>query len=522
MGNFLGIDASTQSVTGLVIDSTTNQITTEESINFDEHFASLYGVENGVLDLGDGVIHSPPLMWVQGLELLFDRLRQTGLDLTTIDAIAGSGQQHGTVYLNQSAASVLGGLNPDRPMAEQMEGIFSRATAPIWMDTSTGDQCSEIEAGIGGKQRLLELTGNTAFERFSGPQIRKFAQQEARAYEQTASICLVSSFMASLLAGRVVPVDAGDGSGTNLMDIRTRTWSKQAMDATACDLEKRLLPVVDANTLIGSVSPYWVQRYGFSPTCNLLPFSGDNPSSLIGLGLVEPGKLALSLGTSDTFFACMDQVRISDSGEGALFASPDGDNYMALICFLNGSLAREAIRDQFRLDWNGFSQALQQTKVGNDGALMLPYFGAEIVPHVDTAGVVRQSLDPNDPAANVRAVVEGQALSSRIHAEWMDVDVRSICVTGGASANVDILQIYADVHDCEVQQFQTTNAAALGAALRATHGQALSQGSRPSWAQTVAALAQPAGQSIRPRAEAVAVYNERVEAYRALEAQHVG
>ncbi|HJN28649.1 MAG TPA: carbohydrate kinase, partial [Candidatus Latescibacteria bacterium] len=71
MGNFLGIDASTQSLTGLVIDPVTGQIVAEKSVNFDEHFSHRYGVANGAIDLGDGVVHSPPLMWVEALEILF-------------------------------------------------------------------------------------------------------------------------------------------------------------------------------------------------------------------------------------------------------------------------------------------------------------------------------------------------------------------------------------------------------------------------------------------------------------------
>ncbi|MEE3335511.1 MAG: carbohydrate kinase, partial [Candidatus Latescibacterota bacterium] len=141
MGNFLGIDASTQSLTGLVIDPVTGQIIAEESVNFDEHFSHRYVVANGVIDLGDGVVHSPPLMWVEALEILFRQLDASGVKMASIDAVAGSGQQHGTVYLNMSAAGVLGGLRADMDLSEQLRDIFSRATAPVWMDTSTREQC---------------------------------------------------------------------------------------------------------------------------------------------------------------------------------------------------------------------------------------------------------------------------------------------------------------------------------------------------------------------------------------------
>ena len=517
MGKYLGIDSSTQSITGLLIDTEAGTIIAEESINFDAHFQDSYGVENGVFALDGGTVHSAPLMWAEALDLLLQTLRDYGHDFSQIQSITGSGQQHGTVYLNDSAASSLSDLSAGKSLKDQLAGIFSRETAPIWMDTSTAAQCAEIEAGVGGRDALLELTGNTAFERFSGPQIRKFHQTEPENYAATACIGLVSSYIASLLAGKLVGVDPGDGSGTNMMDIAVREWSQQALDATAPDLKDKLLPIAPSGQPVGTISPYFVEQYGFSAECLVFPFSGDNPSSLIGLGLVAPGRVALSLGTSDTLFACMDQPRTSKEGEGAVFASPDGQHFMALTCYLNGSLAREAVRDEYGLDWNGFTAALQATPPGNNGGLMLPYFSPEIVPNVPAANVVRHNLEAADTQANVRAIIEAQALSSAIHARWMGVDIASIYVTGGASANAEILRVYANVHNCPIHRFVTTNSAALGAALRAAHG----HNQMGSWQETVGQFTQPvAGSTIEPDGQTVAVYRGLVGKYETLERTH--
>ena len=521
MSKYLGIDSSTQSLTGLVIDAKNGCIDAEVSINFDAHFKGRYGVENGVIELGNGAVHSAPLMWAEALDLLMVALKDHGVDLGQIAAIAGSGQQHGTVYLNVSAGAALAHLDANRLLGDQLETIFSRATSPIWMDTSTTAQCTEIEEGVGGRDALLDLTGNTAFERFSGPQIRKFYQTEPDAYSRTAYIGLVSSYMASLLAGKLVGVDPGDASGTNLMDIRSRQWSDKALKATAPELADKLLPIAPSGQILGPISPYYTRRYGFAADCSVLPFSGDNPSSLIGLGLVAPGKVALSLGTSDTLFACMDQARVSRSGEGCVFASPDEKNYMALVCFLNGSLAREAVCREYSLDWQGFTQALKQTQRGNNGALMLPYFDPEIVPKVPAPNVVRQQLDATDINANVRAVIEAQALSSKIHARWMGIDISSLYVTGGASANTEILRVYADVHNCPVHRFETTNSAALGAALRAAHAAQCAAGTNSSWQEVVEPFTQPVtGSTIEPERATVAVYEKLIAEYEKLEREH--
>ena len=105
------------------------------------------------------------------------------------------------------------------------------------MDSSTAAECAEIREKLGGIRATAETTGSDTFERFTGPQIRKFYKTEPEAYAQTAGIALVSSFMASLLAGKIVPIDHGDGAGMNLMDIRKKTWHAGALVATAPDLK---------------------------------------------------------------------------------------------------------------------------------------------------------------------------------------------------------------------------------------------------------------------------------------------
>jgi len=69
-----------------------------------------------------------------------------------VRAIAASGQQHGSVYLNAKAAAALAALDPARPLVDGLAGIFSRPTSPIWMDSSTTKECREMEAALGGRR----------------------------------------------------------------------------------------------------------------------------------------------------------------------------------------------------------------------------------------------------------------------------------------------------------------------------------------------------------------------------------
>ncbi|MEM7395836.1 MAG: FGGY-family carbohydrate kinase, partial [Verrucomicrobiota bacterium] len=357
-----------------------------------------------------------------------------------------------------------------------------------------------------------EATGSTTFERFTGPQIRKFSKEDPEAYEKTAHIGLVSSFMGSIVAGRILPIDHGDGAGMNLMDIDGKTWHSGALEATASGLGDKLPPLAESWKVAGSVSSYFVQKYGLNAEAKALVWSGDNPNSVVGLGLIEEGRVAISLGTSDTFFGTMKACQTDPNGEGHVFGSPTGD-YMTLICFKNGSLAREAVKDQYGYDWDDFSAALGRTEPGNQGGIMLPYFEPEIVPKVLTPGVHRFDLDESNPDANCRAVVEAQMMSMRIHSEWMGVRPSRIYATGGASANPEILQIMADVHGCPVYRFETTNSAALGAALRAAHGYLVDTGEPADWNEVVKGFADPIESSKIEPGEKRAVYDELIKTF---------
>jgi xylulokinase len=192
---------------------------------------------------------------------------------------------------------------------------------------------------------------------------------------------------------------------------------------------------------------------------------------------------------------------------------------MSLICFKNGSLARERTRDHYGLDWKGFSRALRETTPGNGGGILLPWFEPEITPTVLEPGIHRFGLDEDDAAGNVRAVVEAQMLSMAIHSHWMGVEVKTIHATGGASKNREILQIMADVHGAEVYQFEVGNSAALGAALRAYHAERLAEGESIPWNEVVRGFAEPIAESrIEPNLDNTAMYEELKDVYGACEA----
>ena len=462
MAIVLGLDLSTQSATALVLDTAKGTTVARARAAFGADFPDR-GHPEGFLRGGKGgEVHADPLLWLDGLELALDRLARL-TDLSLVDAVSVSGQQHGSVYLAAGYEAALADGDRATPLSAKIAPVLARRTSPIWMDSSTAAECAEIAAALGGDQAVCDLTGSVATMRFTGPQIRRFAKLEPAAWARTERVHLVSSFFVSVLAGKDAAIDTGDGAGMNLMDIRKGDWAPAALAATAPDLAAKLPPVRPGSTVAGGISAYFVARHGFSPKCRVVIGTGDNPSSLVGMGASKPGKVVISLGTSDTLFAAIEGIRTDSAGLGHAFGNPLGGS-MSLVCVRNGSLAREAVRRECgHADWPAFSAAVDAAPAAVSA--VLPMEEPEITPR-RPAGRIPLGA-PASKAALPRAAVEGQALSLRLHSRWVGTPTTQLLLTGGASENPSVAKIFADVFGAPVLRLAVSDSAALGAALRA-------------------------------------------------------
>jgi xylulokinase len=160
-------------------------------------------------------------------------------------------------------------------------------------------------------------------------------------WETTSHVSLVSSFVASLLLGRVALLDKADASGMNIYDIRGSRWVPELLEWVGKDSMKKLGEVVPSHSILGDISRYFQHKYLFTD-CKIVAFSGDNPCSVAGLRMRD-GDVAISLGTSDTLFGLTPNPR--PSGEGHVFCDPTHpEGYMVLLCYKNGSLTREFVK----------------------------------------------------------------------------------------------------------------------------------------------------------------------------------
>ena len=461
MAKYLGLDLSTQSLSALIVDGDTGQILIDESINFGKDLPG-YNAPNGFVK-GDkeGEIFSSPLMWLDAADKLFTRLKEQ-TDLSSIRAIAGSGQQHATVYLNSSFNEKLAQLDSSKSLSENLKDSLSRELSPIWMDNSTSTECEEIAQAAGGSDSVLKVSGSIPIERFSGAQIRKFSKESPADYDSTTDIHLASSFFCSIMSGSNAAIDLGDGAGMNLLNLANNDWDSTLLEACAPDLQNKLPEAKASNSYVSTINSYFVDKYGFSADTEVYVFSGDNPNSLIGCGGALPGTAVISLGTSDTFFAAMSNPVTDPNGFGHVFGNPAG-GYMSLICFMNGSLTREKLKDNYDLNWDQFSEAISTEAP----EVLLPWLIDEITPKASASQASIQALAASETPADIRKFVEGQFINMLVNSQWMGEEINHIILTGGASQNDALAQLIADVFNAKIERLEVTNSAALGAAMRA-------------------------------------------------------
>jgi len=517
---YVGLDFSTQQIKAVVINGRLDVIA-ETHVHFDSMLPE-YRTYGGVHSSGSKVT-APTIMWVKALDMLLDKLRVAGVEFANVAGISGAGQQHGSVFWRNGAEDILTGLQPERFMHEQLSSAFSVQDSPIWMDSSTSEQCALLETAAGGPEKLSQITGSRAYERFTGNQICKLRMQRPESYNNTGRVSLVSSFAASLLTGKIVEIDWADAGGMNLMDIKTKQWDKDIMEVVGPNLAAKLGMPISTSTVVGNMSTYMQERYGFDPECVVGAFTGDNPSSLAGLAMKE-GDIGLSLGTSDTVFVWLKDPQPQLTGH--VWPNPVDENaYMALLCYKNGSLTRERLRDSCADgSWDIFNELIDSTTRGNFGNIGMYFDHPEIVPD-GLLGDYRFNKS-DEPAirfagneTEVRALIEGQMMAKRIHAERMGFNLTPetrILVTGGASVNTAILQVVADVFNANVYTQSAANSAAMGGAYRALH---LAKGGNEtcSFSDLIAPVAEAAKQVATPSKDAHATYGPLMVRFKHLE-----
>jgi len=377
-----------------------------------------------------------------------------------IACVGFSGQMHGAVLLDGGGVVV-------RP-------------ALIWCDVRTEKQCADLNQQIGAA-RIIELTCNPALPNFTLTKLLWVREHEPENWARVRSIMLPKDYVRFRLTGERA-TDVADASGTLMLDVAQRKWCSEILAATGID--SGYLPSLhESADVCAEVSSAGSQATGLAPGTPVVAGAGDQASGAVGMGIVQPGSVSATIGTSGVVFAATDRPALDPKGRLHTFCHAVPGRWHVMGVTQAAGLSLRWFRDQFigpnsrngSDPYDSMTGEAAKIPSGSDGVLWTPYLMGERTPHLDgTARAALIGLTASHTRAHiVRAILEGVAFSLKDTFsifEEMNVPVKSIRLGGGGARSPLWRQIQADVYGHEVEIVEAEEGAAYGAAILAGVG----------------------------------------------------
>ena len=443
MQYFIGVDTSTTATKALLIDQDGKVVGVAATTYPCETPRPLWSEQD------------PTLWWNATTHSIRQLLKESGIDSDEVACLGLTGQMHGLVLLDEGGKVL-------RP-------------AILWNDQRTGTQCDEIRARL-GKERLIQITGNDALTGFTAPKILWVKQNEPELYARARHILLPKDYVRYKLTNEFA-VDRAGGSGTILFDLKTRTWSEEVL--TALDIPPEWLPpTYEGPQVTGTICAEAATATGLREGTPVVAGGGDQAAQAVGVGAVQSGIIALTLGTSGVVFATTESPLVEPEGRLHAFchAVPERWHFMGVMLSAAGSL--QWYRDTLapNEDFADLVNEAADVPPGCEGLLFLPYLTGERTPHPDplARGSWVGLTVRHNRAHLTRAVLEGVAFGIKdsftlIQNAGLGI-IEQVRISGGGAKSPLWRQIIADVLNVELVTVNTTEGAAYGAALLASVG----------------------------------------------------
>jgi xylulokinase len=410
-----------------------------------------------------------------------------------VAAVGLSGQMHGAVVLD--------------------DGDEVLRPSLIWCDQRTEPQCRAI-VDLVGEERLTELTGNPALTAFTLPKLLWIRDHEPETWRRVRSVLLPKDYVRLRLTGEHM-TDVADASGTLLFDVANRRWSAPVLDAVG--LDERLLPRVrESPELTGRVTTEGAEATGLPMGTPVVAGAGDQAAGAVGMGVVRPGAVSATIGTSGVVFAATERPVRDPPGRIHSFCHAVPGRWHVMGVTQAAGLSLSWFAERFGDDFEALTELAASATPGSDGALWAPYLLGERTPHLDPdARAALVGLTATHGRAHVvRAILEGVAFSLRDTLTIFDelaIPVTSIRLGGGGARSRVWRQVQADAYGREVEVLVAEEGAAYGAGLLAGVG----AGVWPSVDAACDRVVQVASR-VAPDPEAVRVLDRSYAAFRRL------
>lgn len=407
----------------------------------------------------------PEDWWRSMVQSVRQAIARAGIKPAEIKGIGLSGQMHGSVFLDQG------------------RNVLRRAL--LWNDQRTAEQCAEIETRAGGRATLIQMVSNPAFTGFTAPKILWVRQHEPHIYEKTRKILLPKDYIRMRLTGEFA-TEVSDASGTLLLDVKHRQWSTFLL--TKLEIDPELMPACyESEEITGQLTAQAAEELGVPVNTPVVGGGGDQAAGAVGNGIVKPGVVSATLGTSGVVFAHADKVQTDPAGRvhTMCHAVRGAWHMMGVVLSAGGSLqwfrnklGQAEIEDAQRRGVDPYDLIIgmaSQAPLGAEGLFFLPYLTGERHPHSDpTAKGAWIGLTVRHGREHLaRAVIEGATFAMRdclTIIRGMGVPVDQIRVSGGGSRSPFWRQLQADIYGQKVVTTNAQEGPAFGVALLAMVG----------------------------------------------------
>jgi xylulokinase len=444
----LGIDAGTGGTRALLIDDNGRVIASATANHV--HFAS---PQTGWAE------QEPRDWWRACCEAVRQVLSVSGIPNSEIGCVGFSGQMHGAVLIDEAG-------EPLRPSL-------------IWCDQRTAAEAAELTQSIGAEQ-LIAWTCNPALTNFTLTKLLWVRKHEPHLFAKFRMLQLPKDYVRFRLTGKYA-MDMADASGTLLLDVANRKWSSEMARATNIPIS--VLPkLFESSAVCGEVSEEGAESTGLKTGTPVVCGAGDQAAGAVGLGVVSPGAVHATIGTSGVVFASTDRPAMDPRGRLHTFCHAIPNRWHVMGVTQAAGLSLRWFRDRFGATngasgdpYDALAVEAASAPAGSDGVMWAPYLMGERTPHLDPdARAALIGLAANHGRAHViRAILEGVAFSLKDSFsifEEMSVPVRQIRLGGGGARSSLWRQIQADVYGRAVEIVEAEEGAAYGAALLAGVG----------------------------------------------------
>jgi len=451
--NYLGIDVGTGGTRALVMDAQGQVIASASAEH--QNFASPR----------PGWAEQDPRDWWQACGAAVRKALQTsGIRPEDIACVGFSGQMHGAVLLDAADEVVRSAL--------------------IWCDQRSEAQCVELEK-IFGRDTLIKLTCNPPLTNFTVTKFLWVREIEPQNWERVKHVMLPKDYVRFRLTGERA-IDMADASGTLLLDVANRRWSKEVLAKT--EIDEKLLPALfESPEVCGKVSAAGAEATGLRPGTPVVAGAGDQAAGAVGMGIARVGAVSATIGTSGVVFASTDRPAMDPAGRLHTFCHAIPGRWHVMGVTQAAGLSLRWYRDNFaaaspgvqkkdgRDPYDVFAEEAVSAPSGSEGAIWAPYLMGERTPHLDpnARGALVGLTASHTRAHVIRAIMEGVAFSLKdtfTIFEEMKVPVTAIRLGGGGARSPLWRQIQADVYGHEVEIVAAEEGAAHGAAILAGTG----------------------------------------------------